>query len=430
MKNYVVVGLAFGDEGKGSIVDYLAHETDDSPLIVRFNGGPQAGHNVVTPNGKHHTFSQFGAGMFRDGADTHLSSFMLVNPLNLVAENTHLESVGVHKAMDRLTIAESAPVITPYHIALNRLRELSRGEGRHGSCGQGVGELMADMELHEHMVLRYADLRSKQTTRKKLEFWREYKEYQAAEFGPHHEAEVFNDDSLIEELIKVYQTVSERSFVVSDDYLDSVLGTRSVIFEGAQGVLLDETYGFNPYTTWSTTTPKNARELLGSHEAEVIGVVRTFYTRHGAGPFPTETSSINLPIYIKDPYNTPSEWQGSLRVGMFDETLFRYAKRVCAHSGGIDTIALTHNPRTPFVVANYPLSFDISKNPHPTTLDQAAQTAAIQSIDTRFQYGSMGMLHERRWINFAEPRKWKHFAEPNVILSGGPSRTAKERRRL
>lgn len=407
-KNYIVVGLAFGDEGKGSIVDFLAHQTEDPPIIVRFNGGPQAAHNVVTPEGTHHTFAQFGSGMFRPGTKTHLSRFMLVNPLNLLTEFQHLFSVHGYS---EINIAESCPVITPYHQALNRLREMSRGEDRHGSCGQGVGELMADMEAHPHMVLRYGDLQSRQITETKLKFWRDYKEVQAEEFGPHPEADIFADDNLIATLIESYQyCINRLADVVADDWLDAQLGRRSVIFEGAQGVLLDETYGFNPYTTWSTTTPKNAQLLLGSHEAETVGVVRSYYTRHGAGPFPTEWPEAELGV--TEQHNTTGEYQGDFRRGVFDETLFKYATRVCAREGGIDTLAVTHF-RVNFPVRRYELPFDISTIPNPTEMDQAAMTAGVQDVTA---WSAAGV----QWGDIEEAS-----GASNFIISDGPTRANK-----
>ena len=108
--------------------------------VVRFNGGAQAGHNVVTADGRHHTFAQFGSGTFWPGVRTFLSRFMLVDPLALAAEAAHLAAVGVSDALDRLAVDADALLATPYHRAANRARELARGLDRHGSCGMGIGE--------------------------------------------------------------------------------------------------------------------------------------------------------------------------------------------------------------------------------------------------------------------------------------------------
>ena len=150
-EHVIVVDLGYGDAGKGTVVDWLCSRPGSgtrapglglpgSRTVVRFNGGAQAAHNVVTPDGRHHTFAQFGSGTFTPGVRTHLSRFMLVDPLALAAEAAHLAAAGVADALDRLTVDRDALLTTPYHRAANRARELARGAGRHGSCGMGIGE--------------------------------------------------------------------------------------------------------------------------------------------------------------------------------------------------------------------------------------------------------------------------------------------------
>src|ERR1700683_294605 len=141
-RHRIVCGLGFGDEGKGAVTDYLCSQDSADPAhaVVRFNGGAQAAHNVVTADGRHHTFAQFGSGSSTPGVRTHLSRFMLVDPLALAAESAHLASVGVGDALGRLSIDRDALLTTPYHRAANRAREKARGQDRHGSCGMGIGE--------------------------------------------------------------------------------------------------------------------------------------------------------------------------------------------------------------------------------------------------------------------------------------------------
>ena len=147
--------------------------------VVRYNGGPQAGHNVVTPDGRHHTFSQFGAGTFVPGVRTHLACHMLVSPAAMLAEAAHLDGVGVPDAFARTTISARALVITPFQQAANRLRELARGDARHGSCGMGVGEAQADrIALGDEAVLFAGDLADKARTRAKLQALQAYKQPQ------------------------------------------------------------------------------------------------------------------------------------------------------------------------------------------------------------------------------------------------------------
>jgi adenylosuccinate synthase len=123
-KSVVCCGLSFGDEAKGSIVDYLCRKATN-PTVVRFNGGHQAAHNVVLPDGTHHTFSQFGSGTLA-GARTHLSRFMLVEPLAMEREAEHLRQIGVADPYSLLTVDEECVVVTPFHRAANRIREAAR----------------------------------------------------------------------------------------------------------------------------------------------------------------------------------------------------------------------------------------------------------------------------------------------------------------
>ena len=129
--------------------------------VVRFNGGAQAAHNVVTRDGRHHAFAQFGAGTFTPGVRTHLSRFVLLDPLALAAEATHLAIVGVPDALDRLTVDRDALLTTPYHRAANRARELARGNHRHGSCGMGIGETASYALTHPADAPRAGDCTSR-----------------------------------------------------------------------------------------------------------------------------------------------------------------------------------------------------------------------------------------------------------------------------
>src|SRR3954449_12449778 len=136
---FITVDLGFGDAGKGSIVDFLTR-ANDAHTVVRYNGGAQAGHRVVTAGAspRDHVFAQFGSGTL-SGAATHLSRFMLLDPPAMLEEARHLAALG-SDPLPRTTIDEGAPIITPFARAINRLRERARGSQRHGSCGMGIGE--------------------------------------------------------------------------------------------------------------------------------------------------------------------------------------------------------------------------------------------------------------------------------------------------
>jgi adenylosuccinate synthase len=333
--HYIVVDLGFGDAGKGTVVDWLcasrpvgavASLGDKSAVsVVRFNGGGQAAHTVVLPDGRRHTFAQFGSGTLRPGVRTHLSRFMVVDPLALVAEADHLAAIGVGDAFARLTVDAGAPLATPYHRAANRAREVARGADRHGSCGMGVGETMAYLLAHASGAPLVGDCRDPHLLRHKLTRLRDRL---SAEVGPLDAPPV---DACVDAFTAFASTVS----IVDGSHVTRLLDTGTVVFEGAQGVLLDEWHGFHPYTTWSTTTFANAETLLAGRDAVRLGVLRTFTTRHGPGPLVTEDPSLDL----ADPHNPANRWQGPFRVGHFDAVAHRYALEVC---GGVDALALTH----------------------------------------------------------------------------------------
>ena len=151
---FIVTGLGFGDCGKGTVTDALTRRFD-ARLVVRFNGGAQAGHNVVLPDGRHHTFAQFGAGTFVEGVRTHLASHVVVHPTALAVEADYLARGGVPDALSRLTADPRCLVTTPFHQAAGRLRERLSG---HGTCGVGVGETMRDALAHADDAIRLGAL--------------------------------------------------------------------------------------------------------------------------------------------------------------------------------------------------------------------------------------------------------------------------------
>jgi adenylosuccinate synthase len=350
MTAIAVVDLGFGDAGKGHIVDFLARSPGSArgTLVVRFNGGAQAGHNVVTPDGRHHTFAQIGSGTFVPGAHTHLASRVVVHPTGLLLEAERLKAAGVSDTLDRVTVSPECPVVTPFHQAACRVREIARGGRRHGSCGVGVGEVMSDAVRAEPVRTRdMADPLSlrrllARVQERVLESVREARE--AAEREPHgaQELGVLDDAGVCERWIEATRAFVAKVRVCPDDTVAEALGRgEQVIFEGAQGVLLDEDWGFHPYTTWSHCTFVNALQLL----AEVcpgealfrLGVVRVYAHRHGPGPLPTETPELGA--LLDEPHNVNGPWQGPFRVGWPDMVLARYAR---AAAGPIDGLALTH----------------------------------------------------------------------------------------
>jgi adenylosuccinate synthase len=344
MQAILIADLGFGDAGKGSLVDYYVRR-HQAHTVIRFNGGAQAAHNVVTPDGRHHTFSQFGSGTFVHGVRTHLSRFMLVDPVALVAEERHLRQACVTDAFERLTIDPEAPVVTPFQRAVNRLRELARGAGRHGSCGMGIGETMADLVADPDQVLRAGDLLNPARSLEKLRRLQDLKRRQAAALqvpplpAADQELSLLKDPVAPREFAELFGQVARLVTLTST--AEAALGVPgTVVFEGAQGVLLDEWHGFHPYTTWSTTTFVNALALLqeSGYPGQIrrIGAMRAYMTRHGPGPFVTE--DLELTRDLPDTHNGTNLWQRSFRVGWPDLVMLRYALDV---AGGADELAIT-----------------------------------------------------------------------------------------
>lgn len=342
---FIVVDLGFGDAGKGLLTDYLARSTQ-ADLVVRFNGGAQAGHNVVTSDGRHHTFSQFGSGSFVAGVRTHLARPVVVHPTALQVEADSLARLGVSDVFERLTVDPECRVTTPFQQAAGRLRELLRAEALHGSCGVGVGETVKDALGSPDLSLRFADLSQPARARERLfaaraEKAREFEQlkYQQLSTAIEREYSAFLDPQLPDRWLTAVSRIAQRVRMVRDE--DSELRSDSLIFEGAQGMLLDEHFGFHPYTTFSQCGFGGALALLNNlefrGEVKRIGVMRSYMVRHGPGPLPTEDERVSA--LTVETHNETGPWQKHVRKGWPDFVLLDYALRA---SGGVDELAMTH----------------------------------------------------------------------------------------
>ena len=331
---YVTVGLAFGDEGKGATVDYLAR-LHGALLVVRYSGGPQAGHNVVLEDGRRHRFSQFGSASFLPGVRTHLSRHMLVEPYAMANEaEVFNRTMGEGDVMERTSVDPLCPVITPYHWMLNRLREEARGEARHGSCGMGVGELRA-MQATPVRTLEVCHLGDYRRTAGILADIKECVVEQARGINRLSPYCLGIEGEDVHKLAEFYKYFIRRIRLAENSDAIETMRNCVTVFEGAQGVLLDEDFGFVPHNTWTKTTAANANVMIrdAGIPSTTVGVVRTYFTRHGPGPFVSECEPS-----IEDRHNGTAAWQGRFRTGLFDLAALRYSLR---YAGGVDEIALT-----------------------------------------------------------------------------------------
>jgi adenylosuccinate synthase len=348
-----VLGLGFGDCGKGLFIDALARRWG-AHTVVRFNGGAQAGHNVVAPEtthaaARHHTFSQFGAGTLLPGVRTVLANPVVVHPTALLVEAQALARLGVHDALTRLAIDAQCRITTPYHQAAGRLRERLRGLHVHGSCGVGVGETVRHALEQPAQVLRFGDMvqTSAAHTQSVLDKLEAIRICLAAELLPavhgHPQdavaAEVrdLQDATLAVRWLASAQALARQCPPQSVNALSNLLREPGfVLFEGAQGVLLDEWRGFHPHTTWSTISTEAVEQVaqrLGvTQPIEHYGVLRSYLTRHGVGPLPTQDAALDA---LHEPHNASDGWQGSFRRGHPDAVLLRYALQAVGNLTGL-----------------------------------------------------------------------------------------------
>lgn len=349
----VVCGLGYGDEGKGATVDYVASQIGDTAAVVRWSGGAQAAHNVIH-GPRHHEFRQFGSATLLD-VQTLLVAPMLVDPIRLAGEATRLEALGVRDPLSLIVADSRCLVTTPIHAAMVRARELLRGAQRHGSTGVGIGEAVAYAQAiamgasHGDIVgdapapadvtpgaraLTLGDLSDRAATVRALDDLARYAQplLELVDDGDVH----FGS---IDEMASALRTVAAGLEI--SDAMDTVMARTmaegTVIFEGSQGVLLDEWVGFHPNTTWSTVTPGELVRRLRMLGADpyVLGITRTYATRHGAGPMPTEDAE----LVLAEPHNREGRYQGAWRTGHLDLPALRYAAQAC---GRIDGVVVNH----------------------------------------------------------------------------------------
>lgn len=349
--HHVVVDLAFGDSGKGTTTEALCvrHEID---TVVRYNGGAQAAHHVVhlerDGSMKEHRFAQFGCGTLHD-VRTHLSRFVMVDPIRLRNEAEVLRfECNIQRPFELISIDNRCLITTPFHALANKMRETERGDTAHGSCGVGIGETASLAQRYPSQAITWGDLQFTSKLREMLAWQREWL---FDEFGTlPFKWQRFIGVPSVKELVEQYQEIHRLIDNVDRDFLPDLLGGRSAsrfgcVFEGAQGVLLDEWYGFHPYTTWSTCTPENAVTLLEEanvprEEYEILGVMRSFTTRHGAGPFPTQDPTVDE--RCPELHNGTGVYQGAFRAGQLDLVALRYARDVVQQHGGLDGLVVTH----------------------------------------------------------------------------------------
>lgn len=339
-KPVIVVGLGFGDEGKGSVVDNIANRVSH-PIVIRFSGGAQSGHTTLV-GGYRHSYRQFGSAT-SSGAPTYFSEHALFNPRQYLSEIRSLNDLGIRNHTKLFHVHENALVTTDYHVKANQAKEYTKARlygNVNGTCGMGIAETMQHCIDRPDEAVRVKDLFNKEVLTKKYSALREYYSAQLADTHIVDPGNEFSDNFryLVEKLKPALLADGEVYDIRNLQMVDSSYLKKKVveegylpIFEGTQGILLHELYGFFPHVTWADTSPKNALEILKSigadpSEATILGVTRSYAHRHGNGPLPSFNRS--LARQIDNQSNPNNTWQGEMRYGYLDIPLLRYAVRV------------------------------------------------------------------------------------------------------
>ena len=343
----VVIGANYGDEGKGLMVDFLAAGVSGERVVVRFNGGAQAGHTVVTPNGRRHVFSHHGAGTLA-GAATYLAKHYVLNPLLYWHEARQLLDLG---AAPVVAADPRCYVTTPYDMMVNQAVEDHRADGRHGSVGVGFGETI-ERNSYPAFQLWKVDLADAKLTAEKVRFirdrWLPQRLGQLGLPGFPRDDKRLSDEAL-GRIVESFTAFDRAVLTAGAEFLER----KAVIFEGAQGLSLDMDGPNFPHVTRSNTGLKNVVPLASALglSLDVIYVTRPYLTKHGAGPLIDEYAP-DPPI--EDATNQEHPYQGRLRFAALDvpALLARVAEDVklapdasvsmamtCLDHVGVDTLA-------------------------------------------------------------------------------------------
>ena len=330
MKNVVVVGSQWGDEGKGKIVDWLSSEAD---IVVRFQGGHNAGHTLVIDK-KVFKLRLLPSGIVRKGKISILGNGVVIDPWALLNEIEEIKKQGVDVTPDNFMISESASLILPFHQEMDEIREDAAGKGKIGTTRRGIGPCYEDKVGRRS--IRVMDLRSESNLDNRLE-----------NVLLHHNAirkglnkKIYEKDKLKKELLKIAPEIlkfAQPVWLKLDQFNND---RKKILFEGAQGILLDVDHGTYPYVTSSNTVPAMAATGSGSGPDKInyiLGITKAYTTRVGSGPFPTELND-----EIGESLGRRGKEFGTVtarkrRCGWFDGVLVRQTIKI----SGINGIALT-----------------------------------------------------------------------------------------
>ena len=331
MSAFIVLGAQWGDEGKGKMTDYLAEEAN---VVVRFQGGNNAGHTVVVGD-KEYKLHLIPSGILYEDKLNVIGNGVVVDPKALFEEIDYLEGVGVKVTLEKLIISDRAQLIMPYHKVLDKLKEQARGKNDIGTTGKGIGPCYTDK--FERCGIRVCDLMHEDVFTEKL---KENIEMKNAYITKVLGGEPVSFDEILKEYLefakKLRPFVQDTSVRVYND----IKADKTVLFEGAQGMLLDIDYGTYPYVTSSNTTAGGVANGVGigpNMITNAVGITKAYTTRVGKGPFPTELLD-ETGDWIREKGHEYGVTTGrSRRCGWLDLVIVKTACRV----SGLTSLAVT-----------------------------------------------------------------------------------------
>ncbi len=280
-KNVVVIGTQWGDEGKGKLVDLL---TDQADVVVRFQGGHNAGHTLVI-NGVTTILHLIPSGVLREGVQCMIGNGVVLSLEALLEEIETLEAAGI-PVRNRLRISEACALILPIHIAIDQAREIARGKKAIGTTGRGIGPAYEDKVARRG--LRAGDLLNTAEFSSRLKELVDYHNFMLANY---YQAETLDYQQMLETTLALAEQVKPMLTDVGEELQEYQRADKNILFEGAQGALLDIDHGTYPYVTSSSTTAGGAATGSGVGPLDldyVLGITKAYSTRVGNGPFPTE----------------------------------------------------------------------------------------------------------------------------------------------
>ena len=331
MSAFIVLGAQWGDEGKGKMTDYLAEEAD---VVVRFQGGNNAGHTVEVGD-KQYKLHLIPSGILYDDKVNVIGNGVVVDPQALFEEISYLEGLGAKITPEKLIISDRAHLIMPYHKVLDRLKEKARGKNDIGTTGKGIGPCYTDK--FERCGIRVCDLLHEEVFEEKLR--------ENVKMKNDMITKVLGGEALdVEKILADYKEYAKklRPFVkdTSVEVFDAIKSDKNVLFEGAQGMLLDIDYGTYPYVTSSNTTSGGVCNGTGVGPTLItnaIGIAKAYTTRVGKGPFPTELLD-ETGDWIREKGHEYGVTTGrSRRCGWLDLVILKTTARVC----GLTSLAVT-----------------------------------------------------------------------------------------